>query len=54
MDTHAEGNGYPHVLLEVRQDLIGDEAGALEWAGILHGELREILKDPGLNEVVRH
>ena len=28
--------GTPHVLLEVRQDLIGDEAGIESWANRLH------------------
>ena len=32
MFRHAIAKGYAHVLIEIRQDLIADEAGALEWA----------------------
>jgi predicted N-formylglutamate amidohydrolase len=31
--VHAETRGLPHVEIEIRQDLIGDEAGQAEWAG---------------------
>jgi predicted N-formylglutamate amidohydrolase len=30
--VHAERRGLPHVEIEIRQDLIGDEAGQAEWA----------------------
>ncbi len=33
--VHAEGRGLPYVELEIRQDLIADEAGQREWAGVL-------------------
>jgi predicted N-formylglutamate amidohydrolase len=29
---HGEARGLPHVEIEIRQDLIGDEAGQTEWA----------------------
>jgi len=29
---HGEARGLPHVEIELRQDLIGDEAGQAEWA----------------------
>jgi predicted N-formylglutamate amidohydrolase len=29
---HAEARGLPHVEIEIRQDLIGDEAGQSQWA----------------------
>jgi len=32
---HGEARGLPHVEIEVRQDLIGHEAGQEEWAGRL-------------------
>jgi predicted N-formylglutamate amidohydrolase len=31
--VHAEARGLPYVEIEIRQDLIGDEAGQAEWAG---------------------
>ena len=37
VDNHAEAAGLPHVGIEVRQDLIADEAGVAKLAGILHG-----------------
>ncbi|MBV2144761.1 N-formylglutamate amidohydrolase [Falsochrobactrum sp. TDYN1] len=51
MYRHATANGYAHVLIEVRQDLIADEKGAAEWAEQLapllarinaHSEIHEI------------
>jgi predicted N-formylglutamate amidohydrolase len=35
MNTHAERNGIPYLGLEVRQDLIGDDAGVARWADVL-------------------
>lgn len=32
---HAEANGLPYVEIEIRQDLIADEAGQREWAELL-------------------
>jgi predicted N-formylglutamate amidohydrolase len=29
---HGEARGLPHVEIEIRQDLIGDEAGQSRWA----------------------
>jgi len=48
MDVHAEGNGFPHALLEIRQDLVADEEGVNRWARILHDALGEVLADPGI------
>lgn len=32
MNRHAEANGIPYLGLEIRQDLIADDAGATRWA----------------------
>jgi predicted N-formylglutamate amidohydrolase len=32
MNRHAEAHGRPYFGIEIRQDLIGDEAGQAEWA----------------------
>ena len=32
---HGERRGLPHVEIEIRQDLIADEAGQRRWAGLL-------------------
>jgi predicted N-formylglutamate amidohydrolase len=33
--VHGEQRGLHHVAFEIRQDLIGNEAGQLRWAGLL-------------------
>lgn len=43
IDHHAEPEGLPHVGIEVRQDLVRDEAGARRWAAVLADALRPIL-----------
>ncbi len=35
MNTHAEANGIHYLGLEVRQDLIGDDAGVTAWVDML-------------------
>ena len=35
MNMHAEANGIPYLAIEVRNDLIGDNAGVQRWANIL-------------------
>ena len=42
IDYHAEANGLPHVGIEIRQDLIDDEAGVAEIAEILMEIIRTI------------
>jgi len=43
MSQHAVARGLPHVLLEIRQDLIADRAGAAFWAERLVPILRKAL-----------
>ena len=38
---HAEARGLPHVEIEIRQDLLGDEAGQADWARRITRVLRE-------------
>jgi predicted N-formylglutamate amidohydrolase len=45
---HAERNKLPHVMVEIRQDLIGTKADAEKWADILGDALAPILANPGL------
>ncbi len=45
MPKHAESGSLPHVLFEVRQDLIGDDSGVAEWADRLVKVLRDVLAD---------
>lgn len=53
MDENATRRGLPHLLIEVRQDLIGTRAAAQSWAERLAAPLREVLALPGVQEV-RH
>lgn len=48
LPTHAEATGLPHVLLEIRQDLITEAAGQRAWARRLHGLLAPILEQLAL------
>ena len=38
--VHAKETGLPHIMLEVRNDLIHEEAGQRHWAGVLAEALR--------------
>jgi predicted N-formylglutamate amidohydrolase len=38
---HAEARGLPHVEIEIRQDLLRDDAGQLEWATRIVRALRD-------------
>jgi predicted N-formylglutamate amidohydrolase len=45
---HAFDRGFPHVAIELRQDLVADVTGAAEWAERLARLLKPILALPGL------
>jgi predicted N-formylglutamate amidohydrolase len=47
---HGTARGLPHALIEIRQDLIADEAGQIVWAERLAGLLPTILACPELHE----
>lgn len=51
MYRHAIVNGFAHALLEIRQDLIADEAGAQEWAGRLAPIVDAINGQPDIHVV---
>nr|WP_298686628.1 N-formylglutamate amidohydrolase [uncultured Dongia sp.] len=44
--AHAEEMSLPHALIEIRQDLISDEAGISRWTAKLEGTLKGLLADP--------
>jgi len=50
MFRHAIVNGFAHVLIEIRQDLIGTQAGADEWAERLAPMLDAINRRPDIHE----
>lgn len=43
IDVHGEGRGLPHLLVEVRQDLIANSEGVARWASIVGDALRTTL-----------
>jgi len=45
---HAQPRGLPHVLLEMRQDEVGTDAGVLRYADFLETAFAPILVDPAL------
>ncbi len=54
LDVHAGAAGFPHVSIEVRQDLIAHPAGVAEWADLLHQALIPLLADSGLYRLCPH
>ncbi len=51
MFRHAIVNGFAHALIEIRQDLIGDDAGAEEWADRLAPIVDAINRRPDIHVV---
>lgn len=54
MDEQATRRGLAHLLIEVRQDLIGTEREALDWADRLTRLLRPLVEDPALHALEQH
>ena len=50
MYQHATCTGYPHVLIEIRQDLIDDDEGQSEWATRLATILDDINARPDIHQ----
>jgi predicted N-formylglutamate amidohydrolase len=48
VEQHAVAAGLPHAAVELRQDLVANQAGAARWAAILADALRPILAKPEL------
>jgi predicted N-formylglutamate amidohydrolase len=51
LHRHGTMRGLPHVLVEVRQDLIADDSGAAEWGTRLAEALRPLLERPDLRRI---
>jgi predicted N-formylglutamate amidohydrolase len=47
--VHGEIRGLPHALLEIRQDLVAEDRGALDWAERMAGVLADLLGDSDLD-----
>jgi predicted N-formylglutamate amidohydrolase len=50
LSVHATANGFAHVLIEIRQDLISEEEGQTEWAARLAPALDEINGLPDIHQ----
>lgn len=54
LHRHATRRGLAHALVEIRQDLIGDQAGAAYWADRLAAILDDLLKRPEMHRIEAH
>ncbi|WP_020181246.1 N-formylglutamate amidohydrolase [Methylopila sp. M107] len=54
MNRHGTGRGLPHVLVEIRQDLVADEVGQAAWAERLARLVPPLLGRPDLNRVAHY
>lgn len=50
MFSHAVRPGYAHALIEIRQDLIGTDSGAVEWAERLAPIVDAVNRRPDMHE----
>jgi predicted N-formylglutamate amidohydrolase len=50
---HAEAAGLPHIMIELRQDLIGRDQGVIAWADRLGDMFKRLLAEPALFTVQR-
>lgn len=48
IDRHALAHGRPNILIEIRNDLITDEAGQRKWAANLAPVIEKVLSENGL------
>jgi len=53
LHRHATARGLANVLIELRQDLIADDAGVAAWAERLAPILADINRMPGIHEIRR-
>jgi len=53
MNTHGGAAGLPHVEIEIRQDLISDDAGCAHWAAVVGEALAVVLRHEQLLQI-RH
>ena len=54
VDHHAEATGLPHVVIEVRQDLLVDDAAQTHWANILVEALDPVLANETLYRMEKY
>lgn len=52
MNRHGTGRGFPHVLVEIRQDLVADGAGQANWAERFARLLPPLLDLPETHHII--
>ena len=52
MNRHGTGRGFPHVLVEIRQDLVADDAGQSSWAERFARTLPPLLNLPDTQRII--
>lgn len=52
MNRHGTDRGFPHALVEIRQDLVADEAGQTAWAARLARLVAPLLERPETQRVL--
>ena len=51
LSVHGTARGIPHVLIEIRQDLIDNKSGVDEWAERLARVIEPIMNDPAIRRI---
>lgn len=51
LHRHGTGRGLAHALVELRQDLLADAAGIVEWTGRLAAILGRLMRRPDLRRI---
>ena len=54
MDAHGGAAGLPHVEVEIRQDLIADDAGVERWATVVGDALEAALTDESIYRMIHY
>jgi predicted N-formylglutamate amidohydrolase len=51
INRHADANGLPNALFEIRNDLVSDEQGCKKWAGLISDCMAGILEEGSVHRV---
>ena len=51
MNIHGDSHGFPHVMIEIRQDEINTAEGVEKWSRILTKELKDIRNLPEMSKI---
>lgn len=51
LNTHATARGLPHLLIEIRQDLVQSKSGVDEWTSRLAQVLEPFMKNASIRQL---